>query len=275
MKWYREHMRLTILSIILLLLLVITVISFVNQGKDSWLGGQVEKVTAFIQEPVSDAGNGIAATIKGFFQFRSLMAENESLKEENAELQREVIKQTLSQADLAELRSLYEALNFDDPAGDYSYVTAAVIAMDGSQWYSLFTINAGTEKGIHKNAVVINADGLIGRVLEVGPDWAKVISVIDENNYVSFQVFRDLGLLGIISGDGKGGLAGYMLDEDASVIEGDVLITSGMELYPQGIPVGKIGKVTWDNDALLRTVAVEPAVNFTNIQKVTVIITEP
>ena len=66
-----------------------------------------------------------------------------------------------------------------------------------------------------------------------------------------------------------------MLDEDASVIEGDVLITSGMELYPQGIPVGKIGKVTWDNDALLRTVAVEPAVNFTNIQKVTVIITEP
>lgn len=50
-------------------------------------------------------------------------------------------------------------------------------------------------------------------------------------------------------------------------------MTSGMELYPQGIPIGKISKITWDNDALLRTVEIESAVNFNNIQKVTVIIT--
>ena len=46
-----------------------------------------------------------------------------------------------------------------------------------------------------------------------------------------------------------------------------------MELFPQGIPIGKISKITWDNDALLRTVEIEPAVNFNNIQKVTVIMT--
>ena len=164
-------------------------------------------------------------------------------------------------------------MNYIDPAENYSHVTAKVIAMDGSGWYRTFTINAGSDQGVKRNAVVINRDGLVGRILDVGPDWAKVISVIDESNNVSFQVFRDLNLLGILSGDGKGKISGYMLDENASITEGDALVTSGMELYPQGIPIGKISRITWDNDALLRTVEIEPAVNFNNIQKVTVIMT--
>jgi rod shape-determining protein MreC len=149
-----------------------------------------------------------------------------------------------------------------------------VIATDGSLWYNIFTINVGTSQGVHKNAVVINGDGLIGIVLDVGPDWSKVISIVDEYNNVSFQAYRDLGLLGILSGDGTGALTGYMLDAEAPIIEGDVLISSGLELYPRGIPIGKVSQVTWDKDALLRTILVEPAVNFSNIQKVAVIITE-
>lgn len=273
MKWYREHMKLTIIFIVLLLLLILTVVSFVNRGNNTWFGKQIQKVSVLIQEPVSDVGNGATAGVKSLFLFRSIKAENETLKQENAKLKKELIKNALSQQDLAELRSLSEALNYEAPSANYKYVTAAVVAMDGSQWYRIFTINAGTKKGLHKNAVVINADGLIGRILEVGPNWAKVISIIDENSDVSFQVFRDLGLLGILKGDGNGGLTGYMLDVNASVIEGDVLVTSGMELFPQGIPIGKIRGVSRDNDALLQTLEVEPAVNFNNIQKVTVIIT--
>jgi rod shape-determining protein MreC len=251
----------------------LTVASYVNQGSNSWLGIQLERISAFLQEPVSDGENAISATIKGVFQFRKLLAEKEALLEENEELRRELTRQSLSRADLAELRSLSEAMNYIDPTENYSHVTAKVIAMDGSGWYRIFTINAGSKQGVKKNAVVINREGLVGRILDVGPDWAKVISVIDESNNVSFQVFRDLNLLGILSGDGKGKISGYMLDEDASVTEGDVLVTSGMELYPQGIPIGKISRITWDNDALLRTVEIEPSVNFHNIQKVTVIMT--
>lgn len=273
MKWYREHRRATILGVILLLLLSLTVASYVNQGTNSWLGMQLERVSAFLQEPVRDGENLISTTVKAIFQFKKVLAENEALLQENEELRQELVRQSLSRTDLAELRNLEEALNYINPADNYSHVTAKVIAMDGSGWYRTFTINAGSKHGVKRNAVVINRDGLIGRVLDVGPEWAKVISVIDESNNVSFQVFRDLNLLGILSGDGKGKLSGYMLDADASITEGDVLVTSGMELYPQGIPIGKISKITWDNDALLRTVEIESAVNFNNIQKVTVIIT--
>ncbi|HPO05399.1 MAG TPA: rod shape-determining protein MreC [Bacillota bacterium] len=273
MKWYREHFRIVIAGIILLLLLGLTVASYVSRGSNSWLGIQLERVSVFLQEPINDAENWIGVTFKGVFQFRKLIAENETLSEENAKLRKELIEQSLLKEDLADLRHLTEAMNYIDPTEDYTYVTAKVIAMDGSNLYRIFTINAGTEQGVRKDSAVINGDGLVGRILDVGPDWAKVISIIDENNDVSFQVFRDLDLIGILSGDGKGKIAGYMLDESAAVIEGDMLVTSGMEIYPQGIPIGKISKITWNKDALLHTVEIEPSADFTGIRKVTVIMT--
>lgn len=274
MKWFREHMRLSSILAILLLLLSLTVASFLNQGSNSWLGGQINGVTAFMQEPITNAGNGFTGTLRGLFQFRRIMEENEALTKENQELRQRIINQSLSQQDLDDLRNLSAAMSYVDPQEYYDSVVGTVIATDESQLYKIFTINIGTDNGVHQNAVVINGDGLIGRVLEVGPDWSKVISVVDENNNVSFQAFRNLGLLGILSGDGEGGLSGYMLDAEAAIIEGDVLITSGLELYPRGIPIGKVSQVTWDKDVLLRTVLIEPAVNFSNIQKVAAIITE-
>jgi len=272
MKWCREHWKLTVAVGVFLVLLVFTLVSYVNQGSDFWLGRRVQGAVAFVQEPVTLGGNAAATTVRGLFQFRSILEENEALKEENARLQKELTEAVLSQQELQELKTLSKSLNYVSPKDGYHYVSATVTAMDPSQWYSTFTINEGSQKGIQKDAVVINADGLVGRVFEVGPNWAKVISIIDEKNDVSFQVFRDLKLLGVLSGDGKGTLTGYMLDDQAPVIKGDTLITSGMELYPQGIPVGKIIEVTKDEDALLQRVKVKTAVNFSNIQKVTVII---
>jgi rod shape-determining protein MreC len=274
MRWYREHFRAVVAGIIILLLVSLTVASYVKEGSNSWLGVQLERINVFLQEPVAYAERGFASTIKGVFQFRRILSENNDLLEENARLRDELVKTALSRHDLAELKRLTESMNYIDPSKNYSYITAKVIAMDGSGWYKIFTLNVGTKDGVKKNAVVINGDGLVGRVLDVGPNWAKVISIIDENNSVSFQVFRDLDLIGILSGNGKGKVEGFMLDEEASVIEGDILVTSGMEIYPQGIPIGKISRITWDKDGLLHTVEVEPSVNFTNIQKVTVIMSD-
>ncbi len=272
MKWYREHLKATIIFAVFLLLISVITASYINRGNNSWLGRQAERLIVFVQEPLTYAGDGVASTLKGIFQHRRIMAENEMLKEENSKLRQEVINQTLSQEELAELKRLSQLMHYESPSYGFNYVAATVIAMDSSRWDRVFTINEGYKKGINKDDIVINSDGLVGRIFELGPDWAKVISIIDENNKVSFQVFRDSGLLGIVKGDGKGSLSGYMLDAEVSVIEGDVLITSGMELYPQGIPIGKINRVKSDEDALLETIDVEPAVNFSAIKKVAVIV---
>jgi rod shape-determining protein MreC len=272
MNWLREHKILTMISSIFLALIVIVMISYSNVGNSTALGRGVQSVVTLVQGPVSGAGNGIKSGLRGIFQFRSVLKENEELKNQVSELNRELIKTKLTEAELAELRNLSNILGYENVAPNYSYVTADVVAMDGSNWFNIFTINAGTDDGIYRDAVVINGDGLIGKVLEVGSDWAKVISVIDESNKVSFKVFQDMQLLGILSGDGKGGLKGYMIDPEAAVTEGNVLITSGIGMYPEGIPVGKVKKVEWNNDTLLKTVTIEPSAYFKNLQKVTVLV---
>ena len=271
MNWLREHKILTGILSIFFILIIIIVVSYNSIGNSTALGRGVQRVVAFVQGPVSDAGNGVKSGVKGIFQFRTIMKENEELKDQVSNLNRQIIQLKLTEAELTELRNLSNVLGYDNVTANYGYVTADVVAMDGSNWFNLFTIDAGSDDGIHKDAVVINGDGLIGRIMEVGPDWAKVISVIDESNSVSFKVFRDMQLLGILSGDGKGGLAGYMIDPEAAVIEGDILITSGMGMYPEGVPIGKVKKVEWNNDTLLKTITIEPSAYFKNLQKVTVL----
>ena len=272
MNWLREHKTLTVILSIFFALMVISVISYQNIGNSTTLGRGINRVVTLIQGPVSNAGNGVKSGVTGIFQFRSILQENQELKEQISDLNREVIRNKLSEAELEELRNLSKVLGYENVTPDYSLVTADVAAMDGSNWFNLFTINTGTEKGIYKDAVVVNGDGLIGRVLDTGPGWSKVISVIDESNSVSFKVSRDMQLLGILSGDGKGELAGYMIDPKAAVVDGDVLITSGMGMYPEGIPIGKVKKVAWNNDTLLKTVTIEPSAYFKNLQKVTVLV---
>lgn len=271
MNWFREHTRAAVLSAVVFLLLVLTVVSYVNRGSDSWLGSQIERGVAFIQEPVSAGGEGLADTFRGLFQFRKVLAENQSLKEEIDRLNQELMRQSLKEQELEELRSLSEGLRYVSRLDGYDYRAADVIAMDSSDWFTTFTINAGTEQGVRENSAVINGDGLVGRVLTVGEGWAKVISVIDESNNVSFKVYRDMSILGVLYGNGSGALSGYLLDPEAGVIEGDMLITSGMEIYPEGIVIGTVTEVIWDNDALLKRVEVEPAVFFRDIPKVAVL----
>lgn len=274
MKWFRAHTKLTALIAIGLCLLTIVTVSYVYKGNSSPLGRLINGGLAKIQEPLSDAGNGISKGLKSLFSFRSLAKENEALKDKVAEQEQEIIKLQFSQLELQELRELSGALHYVNAEMGYNHIAADVISLDGSNWFNIFTINKGTDQGVAKDGIVVNGAGLVGRVLEAGNDWAKVIGIIDESSNVSFKIFRDQGLnyLGVLDGDGLGGLKGYMLDPDAKISEGDLLITSGIGLYPEGITVGKISEVVQDADSLLKKIKIQPSVNFKDIEKVVVVV---
>ena len=107
--------------------------------------------------------------------------------------------------------------------------------MDGSSHFNIFTIDAGTRSGVVADAVVVNGQGLIGRVAETGDQFGKVTSITDMNSNVSFRVYQgdEESYLGIASGNGRGGLSGYMLDTDAKVNPGDRLF-----MYTDGLIEG-------------------------------------
>ncbi|HHX14021.1 MAG TPA: rod shape-determining protein MreC [Clostridiales bacterium] len=271
MRWFREHVRLVIPLTLILVLIILSGISYAWKGDASPPGRLIHSLGTFVTEPVSKSTSAVSAMLKGIFQFKKVAAENERLRQENADLQAQLTKNQLDQADLDELKRLTKALSFHSANSVYKPVTGEVVAMDSSLWFRIFTINIGSKQGSAENSVVVNADGLVGRVVKAGSNWSKVVSIIDENTEVSFRVYRDPELVGVLKGDGKGRLTGYMLDADAEITKGDLLIASGLELYPRGLPIGKISCVIRDDDALLQKIEVKPAVNFKKLRIIAVL----
>lgn len=272
-KWLKEHAVITVLIAVAMALVILLVSSFLHLGNSTPVGKFFIGIVTSIQEPISNLTTGVSNGFRNIFSLRSIASENEALKEEVAQLKQELILNQFTEQELEELRQLSQVLNYTSVQNSQSYVTGDVIAMDSSNWFNIFTINVGTDQGVQKDAMVINGEGLVGRVYEAGNNWAKVISVIDETNNVSFQVFRDSAesYLGVLTGDGMGGLRGYMLDSEASVIEGDTVVTSGIGIYPQGVVIGKISEVVVNTDSLLKEIILETSVDFKNVQKVMVL----
>ena len=173
---------------------------------------------------------------------------------------------------LAQLQELSGLLNYDYTKTKFNVVSCDVTLENLSDWKGIFTINKGSEAGIEKGDVVINGIGLVGKICEVGNGWAKVKPVIAEENNISFMLARSNNQLGVASGSKNGKFGGYMFDENSTVAESDILITSGMGIYPAGIEIGSVTSVSFNDDKLIKEVTIEPAVDFTSLRKVAVII---
>lgn len=274
MKWIKRHSKpVAIISIIIILIIVISV-SFRFDFNNFGPSATMQKAFSFVSAPINMVGNYVTNSVKGIFSVNKVQQENEELKEKIITLNRELLEVKLSQTELIELRSLSESLNYLKSIPEYKYITAEVMSQDGTNWFSIFTINVGTSNSIKLDSIVICGDGLIGRVIEVGTRWAKVITILDEASSVSFRVSRDIDITGVISGNGKGGIEGYLINSESEVMQGDIIITSGIGIFPEGIIIGKISEVISDNDKLLKTMKIESNVDFKSLQRVTVITKE-
>lgn len=272
MNWIKEHIKLVITMIVIICLVAIIVISSYNLGWISLPGRAVQSGAAVAEEPLTDASSGIKDGITGIFGFRSLQKENYELKKKVEDLQNQLTEAQLTEQKLQQLRELSQSLNYADYDDNYERVTADVIATDGSNLFNVFTVNAGKDDGVAAGSIVVNEDGLVGKVVTVGKNWAKVLGIVDASDSVSFTLLRDPEVIGVLSGDGEGGLTGYLFDEEKSLNKGDILITSGMSLYPAGITIGKVASVEYNESSKEKKISVESQVNFKAVRTVTILI---
>jgi len=272
MRWIKDHKLVSFLLIVIVLAVSFLIYSVASGGTGNAASGAAGTVLGKIEQPFTAAANKISGGVSGIFSYNSLKKENEQLKEENQALQKKVTSLTLTANQLDELKNLEGALKYKGKGDTTKLISGDVISMDGTNWMNIFTINIGSEKGIKKGDVVVNGDGLVGKVKSVGYGWSKVVSVVDESCKISFKVYGNLKILGILEEASDGTLTGFTLDSEATVTEGDTLITSGMGRYPSGIVIGKIIKVSYDSNEQLQKVTVRPAVDFKSLQKVSVLI---
>ncbi len=271
MNWIREHKLIAGIIIAIIVLIVICCISFSRGGGSGIAGKGTNGAVSAGEGAITGSMSKIESILSGIFNYKSVVEENNALREEVADLEQQLLDEKLSKDQLNQLTELSKALNYE-AAEDKELVSADITSFDNSNWINTFVINRGASDGISEDDVVVSGTGLVGRVLECGKSWSKVVSIVDENSNTSFMVLRDTEVLGLLSGDGKGGLEGYVLDADSGIIVGDTLVSSGMGMYPSGIEIGTVTEVNYNSDTKIKMINVKPSVNFKGLLKVAVIL---
>lgn len=230
--------------------------------------GPVESGASTLVRPFTDLPDT-------FRTHRALRTEVRDLEQANAELQRELARTALDRNRAAELDGLLQTA---DDTG-YSVVPARVVGMGPAQTFTrTVTIDAGTDAGIRADQTVLNASGLVGRVLRVDRRTATVLLIADANSVVGGRLATSMEL-GFVRGRGEVGGSGLLdLDlADGSVVpaRGDVVVTWGSRTgapYVAGIPLGTVQSVQSNPRDLARSAVIEPLVDFTSLDLVGVVV---
>lgn len=225
------------------------------------------------EKGIASAGSWIYGRSEELVQIRTLIDENQSLKEEVARLTEE---NTLLQQDKYELNKLRQLFELDEQYEEYHKVGARIISRDSGNWYSSFLIDKGSNDGLEKNMNVIAGGGLVGRISEVGPNWARVTAIISDNANVSAMTLATEDNL-MISGSLKAMKEGHILysqlvDSKGVVKPGDKVVTSDIsDKFLPGILVGYILSIEQDNNNLTKSGTLIPAVDFEHLSEVLII----
>ncbi len=226
------------------------------------------------QKGITTVGSFLRDTTDKLSSITQLLDENERLKEQIDELTIANTNLEQEKYELTELRTLYE---LDAMYEDYQKTGARIIAKDAGNWYHSFVIDKGSDDGIMIDMNVIAGGGLVGRVIDVGPDWAKVQSIIADNAAVSGMVLSSSDNL-IVSGDlelYKQGFISFskLVDEADRVSIGDKVVTSNIsDKYLPGILIGYISTLDDDSNNLTKSGRITPAVDFEHMNEVLVLL---
>ncbi|MCI9318899.1 MAG: rod shape-determining protein MreC [Lachnospiraceae bacterium] len=274
----RKGERFTLPSKYLLLILTIlcTGMMLVTFGTDVF-NRPLNTVAGYIivpfQQGISKVGGWLSSRSEELVQIRTLLDENARLREEIAALTEE---NTLLQQDKYELNRMRELVALDEQYGEYQKVGARIIGRDSGNWYSSFIIDKGTEDGLAVDMNVIAGGGLVGRITSVGPNWARVTSIICDNSNVSGMTLSTEDNL-MVAGDLKLMADNcitfsQLVDSHNRVVEGDKVVTSDIsDKFLPNILIGYINTINKDNNNLTKSGLITPAVDFEHLSEVLVI----
>ena len=197
------------------------------------------------------------------------------LQAENSDLRSQLATQDYDRNRLAE----YDGLSSAAQDLGYALVPARVVALGPSQSFSrTVTIDAGSEAGIHPDLTVVNADGLVGRVLRVTRTTATVLLIIDADSVVGGRVGRSMegGFVtgrGVLGADGRLDLE--LVDDTAIPAKGDAVVTWGSQgggPYVRGVPIGRVTTVYSSLRETSQRAVVDPYVDFGALDLVGVVV---
>ena len=264
---------------ILLILCVVCVLLMGLSLITDKVSGPLRAVANYTIVPMQKGFNTIGFWMSDFSHnfetIQELRSKNKALQ---AELDELTVKNNLLQQDKHELERLRELYALDELYADYKKVGARVTMNDSGNWFHSFVIDKGSKDGIKVDMNVMAGKGLVGIVTEVGPNWARVRSIIDDASNVSALVLSTSDTC-VVNGDltlmQDGRIRFEMLANNGTEIkEGEQVVTSHISSkYLQGILIGYISEIHVDSNNLTRSGYITPVVDFEHLREVLVITT--
>lgn len=232
----------------------------------------IEKPAVFVlslfQRGFTQTGAGIKGLWSGYINLVGVQKENAGLKQEIAHLRAENTRYKEMALSLERMQALLE---FKENA-PFKTKSARVIGRDTSNLFKTITIDRGEGDGIKKDMAVITPHAVVGRIIRTSRNSSLVLLMIDGNSAIAsiIQRTRDEGII-----EGRGSAIANLkyIPILSDIQSGDAVITSGIDgIYPKGMNVGRVVSAKKEGDAIFQEVAVAPAVDFTRLEEVLVVV---
>lgn len=267
--------RLLVVTLVAISLATITV--DYRQGEKGPLAGMGRiglRVITPLQEVTSKVTRPVGDFFSSLWHLPSLKRENDRLRAEIQKLRAQI---TLSASDQARLRQLEDLFNIQESLPGPS-VTAAVISNGVSNFEWTITIDKGSSDGIDVDMPVVSNGGLVGHVVRVTPGSAFVQLIIDPRSKVAVR-FISSGETGLLEGQGEEDMRMEFVGAATPIDPSEPVQTAGYQigpglggLYPRDIVVGTVSQTMQDPAALEKFVTVRPAVDFSGLDYVQVLL---
>ena len=271
MKPFKNKLAVTI---IVLSVAFLGIILFSVKNGSNNISSGIGSVVSPLQKIVYKVNDKIKSSLDFFVNFSKVKQENEELKIKNSELENKMVEYNTLKDENERLR---EVLNFTKNKNNYDYVGTNIIGYSGGSISDGYVIDKGTNDGIEKDMIIINYQGLVGKVIRAESNYSIVETILNENMAVSVMVDSTRETTGILRGYRNKNddelVKVYNLPIDSKIKEGDVILTSGLGMiYPKEIRVGEVVSVETDNVMVMKNALVKPYVDFNKLEELFVVV---
>jgi rod shape-determining protein MreC len=230
---------------------------------------------AKVQGVTSSAVSGVRDVWSNYAELRGARDENQALKQQLADLELRLQEQRGLAARTTRLQDLLAL----QQASPLPTIAAEVIGGNPNPMPGIreITIGRGTADGVQAGMAVMGPRGIVGRVIgQPAARAARVQLLIDRFAAAGALTERSRSGGMVVGREQDPPLAMELVSNLQDVKPGDLVVTSGIDgIYPKGYAIGWVESAERDAGGLYQRIAIRPAVDFSSLEEVLVVLIPP